>query len=261
VNPHTPNPSQSTVLVVAGGKGGTGTSLVAALLALAVAGEGRRVLLVDAVAGVPALARLVGAVPGAEPVPVGDTLALLAPAAAADADARANLLARAAAGRDGHDLVVVDAGARLEAVLAACDTGVSRLALVTTEDRVALAATHALLKAVDARLPALPADVVVNRAGEREALAVHDHLATAAERFLGRPLGLAGAVPDDPCLPGGLGAGMTVQDAAAGSPAALAARAAGLRLLDDRTTLPPRERAADPAPPERGAPRSHARHA
>jgi hypothetical protein len=51
-------------------------------------------------------------------------------------------------------------------------------------------------------------------------------------------VGFAGAVPDDPCLQGGLGAGMTVQDAAAGSPAALAARVAGLRLMDEDGAAP-----------------------
>jgi MinD-like ATPase involved in chromosome partitioning or flagellar assembly len=90
-------------------------------------------------------------------------------------------------------------------------------------------------------MPGVTVDVLVNRATERDAREVHDHLATAAERFLGRPVGFVGAVPDDPCLQGGLGAGMTVQDAAAGSPAALAARDSGLRLMDDeqgRTAAP-----------------------
>jgi MinD-like ATPase involved in chromosome partitioning or flagellar assembly len=251
--------------VVAGGKGGTGVSLVATLLALAVAGEGRRVLLVDAVGRGHALHHRLGVQPAAEAVPVTETLSLLAPEAADDdasddVAARERLLAHATGAADA-ELVVVDAGATLGAVLAACDVA-TRLLLVATEDRIAMAATHALLKAADARRPALPADVVVNRATERAATSVHDHLATAAERFLDRPVGLAGAIPDDPCLEGGLGAGMTVQDAAAGSPAALAAHAAGLQLLDPHTEAAPRWRAArETVPPDGGALRPYARNA
>lgn len=244
----------TTVLVVASGKGGTGTSLVAALLGLTAAGEGRRVLLVDGTESYGALHLMLGVVPrhplaalrggraGADELltPVADGLSLF-PGGGADApDAaplsvaeRQILFRRVAELYDGHDLVVVDAGSRLEAVLTACGGGVTRVLLVATEDQIAMAACHALLKAVDARMPGLPVDVLVNRATDRDAAEVHAHLASAAERFLARAVGFAGAVPDDPCLQGGLGAGMTVQDAAAGSPAALAARAAGLRLLDE----------------------------
>ena len=41
-------PRGATTLLVASGRGGSGTSLVSALLAVAAAGDGRRVLLIDA---------------------------------------------------------------------------------------------------------------------------------------------------------------------------------------------------------------------
>lgn len=249
----------TTVLVVASGKGGTGTSLVSALLGLTAAGEGRRVLLVDGTESYGALHLMLGVVPrhplaalrggqasAAELLtPVAEGLSLFPGGGADEPHAaplgmaeRQLLFRRVAELYDGHDLVVVDAGSRLEAVLTACGGGVSRVLLVATEDQIAMAAAHALLKALDARMPGLPVDVLVNRATEHDAAAVHAHLATAAGRFAGRTVGFAGAVPDDACLQGGLGAGMTVQDAAAGSPAALAARAAGLRLMDEDGAAP-----------------------
>ena len=241
------------MLVVASGKGGTGTSLVSALLALAVAGEGQRVLLVDGTEHFGALHHMLGVRPrhplsalrdGAVEMaslftPVAETLALfpgggdeLDAVAPLDAAERETIFARLRELYAGFDLVVVDAGSRLEAVLTACGGGVTRLVLVAGDDQIALAATHALLKAVTARLGSVAAEVVVNRCAGEGAAELFAPLAEAAERFLDRRLELAGAIPHDPCLQGGLGAGMALQDAAAGSPCALAARLIGLRLVN-----------------------------
>lgn len=240
------------IVVVASGKGGTGVSLVSALVGLAVAGEGRRVLLVDGTDSYGALHVMLGVEPRhrlaelrggtvqaeALLVTVTETLSLL-PGGADEpgeqpmsATERQLLSRRARELYDGFDLVVVDAGSRLDAVLGACGDGVDRLVVLATDDQVTMAASHALIKAVEARLPGLPVDVLVNRADEGAAAVVHGHMATAAMQFLGREVGHAGAVPHDHCLQTGMGAGMTVQDAAAGSPAAVAARDVGLRLCD-----------------------------
>ncbi|HEY0970390.1 MAG TPA: cellulose synthase operon protein YhjQ/BcsQ [Gemmatimonadales bacterium] len=239
-----------TVLVVASGKGGTGVSLLGALLGLAMAEEGRRVLLVDGTDSYGALHVMLGVTPRhrlaelrggtvqAEELltPVTDMLSLLPGGADEPGDMPLSATERQILSRrvrelyDGFDLVIVDAGSRLDAVLGACGDGVDRLLVVATDDQVAMAASHALLKAVEARLPGLPVDVLVNRADEGVADMVHGHLATAAAQFVGREVGYAGAVPHDHCLQGGIGAGMTVQDAAAGSPAAVAARDVGMRL-------------------------------
>lgn len=244
VIPHTLPTPAPTVLVVASGKGGTGVSLVSALVALAVAGEGWRVLLVDATERAGALHRMLGAAPAAAGadaadvdgrlLPVTETLTLLPAPADARTPAERAALRDALRGRhDGFDLVVLDAGARLEAVLTACGSDPSRLLLVAADDPVALAATHALLKAVTARVDVTAAEVVVNRCAGDGVAEIHAPLAEAAERFLDRRLALAGAIPHDPCLQGGLGAGMALQDAAAGSPCALAAREIGLHVMTD----------------------------
>lgn len=253
------SPTEPTMLVVASGKAATGASLVSALLALALAGEGRQVLLVDGTAHGGALRRMLGVAPRpatAEPqdvppdapcgaladaaadvdaqlVPVTETLVLLPGDGPRTAAERERLFGAVRARLHQFDLVVVDAGSRLDAVLAACAGGASRLLLVATDEPVALAATHALLKAATAQLGAIPADVVVNRCAGEGAAEIFAPLADAARRFLDRPLSYAGAVPHDPCLQGGVAAGMALQDAASGSPCALAARDIGLRLAHD----------------------------
>lgn len=258
---HAAGTRNATVLVVASGKGGTGTSVSAALLALAIAGEGRQVLLVDGTESYGALHMMLGVTPrhtlaalrdgmvNATDMltPVDRSLALFPGGAHSDPDEdapsqteRRVLSAQVRELYDDFDLVVVDAGSRLDAVLTACDGGVTRLVLVTPEDRIAMAAGHALIRAIDARMPGLPVDVLASRCDEVEGAAVHAHMQAAALRFLQRDLGHAGCIPADPCLQGGLGAGMTLQEAAAGSPAAIAARSAGLRIVNDARSRGPR---------------------
>lgn len=251
-------PAMAHVVVVAGGKGGTGTSTAAQLLALAAAESGVRTLLVDAddafatqhlllgVAAPHALGALRGGdvTPEAMLVQASDTLALLANAeSAADAAAAPGAAERRLLWRRvtplyaSWDLVLVDAGARLDGVLSQCALGAGRLVAVTTPDAIALAATHAVVKAATARFPHLPVDVLVSRADDAVARARFDHLEAGARRFLDRPLGFAGALPDDATLARAVGAGMPLPDAAAGTGVALAAHGIAARLVSE-TSLP-----------------------
>jgi MinD-like ATPase involved in chromosome partitioning or flagellar assembly len=267
----------TTVLVVGSGKGGSGTSVAAALLALSAAAAGRRALLVDLDEHVGPQRLLLGVAPahglaalraGRAPddllVPVSATLSLLpgggsdeAPLAPAE---RRALLRRAAACFASHDVVVVDAGSRLDAVRAGLETARAaqaaaaaapagggnlavRLLVVTGADPVALAASYALVKSVaaDALADALPVDVLAGRLDDDDARRAFEHVDAAARHFLRHPLRYAGALPDDATLAVALRAGMPLQDAAAGSPAALAMQAIAARLV------PP------PGPPPRSA--------
>ncbi|MBV9881219.1 MAG: hypothetical protein JO180_12020 [Gemmatirosa sp.] len=248
------------VVVVGSGKGGAGTSVVAALVALAAASTGRRVLLVDAdehvgpqryllgVAPAPAIADLRGGVDvGALPVAVSATLSLVSGgpgvtgAAAAEPAERRALLRRVTALYPGHDLVVVDGGSRLDTVCACCDAlggSATRLLVVAGTDPVSLAAAYALMKAARGGSDAAPArspatDVVVNRHDETAARHGFAQIEQACLEFLGAAVRLAGILPDDTCLEAALRAGMPLQDAAAGSPAAVAAQALVDGLLDD----------------------------
>lgn len=224
-------------VVFASGKGGTGTSTLAALLAVGVAAAGKRVLLVDGNVGGGSLhlylgregrkgweALKAGATPADLVVEVTDTLALLPGEGAEDGPGSVSAAERQVLFRKvstlyaAYDLVVVDGGSRLDSVLAACAPGAARLVAVSTPDRVSLAATYALVKVAGAKLPELPVTVLANRGDEAAA----ESLRGAVGRFLGRALDGVAAIPDDECLRAGINAGMDIQDAAVDSPAAAA---------------------------------------
>lgn len=251
----------TTVVVVGSGRGGSGTSVAAALLALSAAAAGRRVLLADldehvgpqrlllGVAPAHGLSALrTGLAPEALLVPVSTTLSLL-PGGGDDtpldpAERRA-LLRRATATFAAHDVVVLDAGSRLDAVRAGLQTAWAaaragdgnlavRLLVVTGSDPIALAAAYALVKGVAADdaadRPSLPIDVLASRLDDDEARRTFEHVDAAARQFLQQPLRFAGTLPDDATLAVALRAGMPLQDAAVGSPAAVAMQTIAARL-------------------------------
>lgn len=244
-------------LLVASGRGGSGTTLVSALLAVSAAGEGVRVLLIDADDFVGPLAMTLGVTPRASwsdlrggrataadvATPVSATLTLVAGGAprlggenaAMSAAERKACMRRVSALAEGMDLVVIDCGARLDSVLGCiAPHAEERLVAVSAgSDPVGLAATFALCKAVTQR-SALPVDVLVNRHEGSEAARCFDAIDAGARQFLGLTLRQAGAIPADPTLDAALRAGMPFPDAAAGSPAAVAAHDAVMRVLAAR---------------------------
>lgn len=247
-------------LLVASGRGGSGSTLLSALLAMSAAGEGRRVLLVDADDFVGPLALTLGVSPRASwadlrggratpadvATPVSATLTLVAGGAPRLADGttqpisaaeRKACMRRVSALADSMDLVVIDCGARLDTVLGALTPhpGERLVAVSAGSDPVALAATYALCKAVVQRHSALPMDILVNRHEGSDAARCYDAIDAGARQFLGLTLRLAGAIPADPTLDAALRAGMPFPDAAAGSPAAIAAHDVVMRVLAART--------------------------
>lgn len=205
-------------LVVGGGKGGAGVSVLSVLLASAMARRGRRVLLIDATLNLGNLHVLLASPPvrtlrtllageaSADELvlPVGERLWLLPAESGAEsvhaltAMDRARLYVRLAALMDDYDITVVDAGTGLDSVLRAALTRASRLVAVTTPDPAALADTYALIKILSLEAQALPVDVLVNRTrDESEGEAAWQRLNDATSRFLGRTLGWLGAVAED----------------------------------------------------------------
>jgi len=250
-------------VIVASGRGGVGTSVCATLLALAAAAQGVRTLLVDGDEIVGPLRYLLGVTPeryvselrtgiDAESLvmPLGDALGFV-PGGTSDADAlppaeRRALLRRVATLFPAWELVVVDAGSRLDAVAGWCsDPHAARLVAVMGVDAVSLAATYALVKAVRQRTPSLPAEVLVSRHDDAAAARAFAHVEGAVRQFAIGDVTFAGAVPEDPTLDAALRAGMPLADAAAGSVAAHAAFAMAARLVTD---------VARPAPPLAAAP-------
>ena len=253
--PHGGAPRGATTLLVASGRGGSGTSLVSALLAVAAAGDGYRVLLIDADDFVGPLALTLGVqaraswqdlrggrvTPADVATPVSTTLTLVAggaPRLGSDglvpsAAERRACMRRLGVLADGLDLVVIDCGARIDTVLAAITPHADErlIAVSAGSDPVGLASTYALCKAVHTRHGALPIDVLVNRHEGSEAARCFDAIDAGARQFLGSALRLAGAVPSDPTLDAALRAGMPFPHAAAGSPAAIAAHEVVMRAL------------------------------
>jgi MinD-like ATPase involved in chromosome partitioning or flagellar assembly len=214
-------------VVVGGGLQGVGTSTVAALLALAAAGAGRQVLLVEGEGEGGALSRALGvrAVPRGERETVRVRAGLTLHRGGSTADARLALMDTGA-----YDLVVVDAGWRMETVVGVCAAGAERTLLVSTAGRASLSATFGLMKAIAYRFPVARFDLVMNQQAESVARRNLEHLQTASLTFLGRSFAHAWAMPDDACLRAGMRGGMLLEDAAADSEVAEAARTMALRI-------------------------------
>jgi flagellar biosynthesis protein FlhG len=231
-------------ILVASGKGGVGTSILATLMALSAAQGEQRVLLVDATESGGTLHHLFGARPArslwmlSRPnaelrdtlIAIDETLNLIAGGTAAGAtvprndDERRAALAAASQVFGAFDLVVIDGGSRLDTVSAIVETLDPHVLLATSADRLSLAANYALVKSLRARRDDLEISIVANRNGESVAEEACEFLIGACSHFLGHAIEIAGVVPDDPCLQAAIGAGMSVRDALEGSPAADAAR-------------------------------------
>lgn len=243
------------VLVLGSGKGGVGTSVVSALLALDASRRGEEVLLVDADEGVGSLHLMfgltdpgpgLGSLRGGERAPE-DLLVRVAPGLAlfpgggggvqatlAVAAAEQRVLLRRVAGLYEHfGLVVVDGGSRLDTVMAACMAGAERLLCVTSAERISVAATYALFKVARSRFASLPVELIVSGASRLSGQATHGIVQAAAESFLDTRVDLGGAVPRDDALVSVLESGRTIAELDAASPAAAAAGDIVVRLLRD----------------------------
>ncbi|HEY0776404.1 MAG TPA: hypothetical protein VGD56_00420 [Gemmatirosa sp.] len=206
------------VLIAASGATRCGTTVASALVAATASALGREVLVVDASQS-GAMLPLLGAPASAPFAAVSPTLTV----AAADVAALVPLLEAPPVSTG--DAVLVDAGARLGNVLgalaAALAAGITPgLLVVTGTEAAQLAAAYALIKIAAERGLTAATEVVIVGGDEAEARDAFALLTAGVRRFLDRPLALAAHVPEDPSLAVALSAGMSVHDAAAGSPAA-----------------------------------------
>jgi len=210
---------RARVLAVASGKGGVGKTNLAVNLALALAGAGRRVLLVDADLGLANVDLVLG-----QPRPAGSDLAhVLAgrvplerivqegPAgihwipgashvpqvAAVDDPRREALLDGLTALERVHDFLLLDTPAGIGGGVLHLARQADEVLLVTTPEPPAMMDAYALLKAVRASAtePIGPVRLIVNMVTHRhDARRVHERLREAATRFLGIDVGLLGYV-------------------------------------------------------------------
>jgi flagellar biosynthesis protein FlhG len=216
-------PRLTEAVVLGSGKGGVGKSVLSVLLAGALARQGRRVLLLDGsqnqgnlhvLLGVHPERRLAALLAGeACPrdllVPLSERLWMLPADSGAEtvhaltAVDRARLHHRLTGLYDQFDSVVVDSGPGIESVVRVAGMRASRLVVVAVPEPASLSDAYALIKIVHGQLPALPVDVLVNRAeSEAESQDAFARLELAADRFLGRSLGYLGSFPEDDGLRG-----------------------------------------------------------
>ncbi len=232
-------------IAIGAGKGGVGTSTVAALLACTVAALGTRVLLVDAAPHFGGLGALLDTEPpqaladlrGGKLTardlahPVTPTLSLINAGRGALPETEYQLLLRRLEdAMPGYELVLIDAGASAASLRSAVRLGATRVLAVTAQDRIALTATYAVVKLLHDQAPDLRVDIVANRVDDAAAQYLHESLNAASVRFLARTTPFAGAIPDDPAF-GRAVAGLGADEAALGSPAARVARDLGAQLL------------------------------
>jgi flagellar biosynthesis protein FlhG len=264
-------PGDDPVVVIGSGKGGSGGSTISALLAFSCAHEGRRVLLIDGDELVGTLHRLFHAhaplgigslrdgqhapadaiVPlscGVDLLPGGDgAMNRTDPLGPAE---RRSLFRRLAPLYANYDLILIDAGSRLDSVVAAAGPTALRFVAVSGAEPVALASAYALLKAIDTKWPNAPVELLVNRYSEQQGRDAFHHVKSAAERFLGRGIGFAGSIPEDRELGIALHAGTPLTTVAGDCTAGRAAHTIAVRLLTDLDDLA-RQSAASLSAPRR----------
>ncbi len=243
------------VVVVGSGKGGVGTSVIAALLGLEAMRRGERVLLVDGDETVGSLhlmfgisdpgpglgsLRQAGVTPDTLLIEVAPGLALFpgggggVDATLAVAAAERRVLMRRVAGLyENFGVVIVDGGSRLDSVMAACHAGTERLVCVTTSSRISLAASYALFKVARTRFHGLPIELLVNLS--EDGRSVYEIVNAAASNFLGMDVSFGGTVPPDDMLRECLEAGTSLSQLGNIAPAVNAAGMIIERILAAQT--------------------------
>ncbi|WP_431283431.1 AAA family ATPase [Humitalea sp. 24SJ18S-53] len=206
------------VIAIASGKGGVGKTWFAITLSQALARQGRRVVLVDGDLGLANVDVQLGLNPphGLADVFVGRLaldaalveaggVAVLAGSSGSGALAAvdpAPMLAILRQAAIGHDDVVLDCGAGLDATPRRLSAAADVLLVLATDEPTSLTDAYAAMKLAWRDAPGLDVRLVVNRAvdvrgGER----THAALAAAARNFLRRDLPLAGIVRADTKVP------------------------------------------------------------
>ena len=209
-------------VVVTGGKGGLGVTTLAVNLAVALAGQGARVVLVDAdlhradvamlcgvtergdVADVLSQRRDIHEVLVLGPAGIQLVPGLWAPGARETYSARQHdRLLRQFHSLGRHaDLVLVDVGSGTHESVRKFWEHAHRIVMVTTPDAYAVMDTYATIKSLADTQRPLPISLLVNQAEDGNLAAdVHRRIDQSSRRFLGRPVDWLGHVPLDPAIP------------------------------------------------------------
>lgn len=233
---HTPR-----IVTITGGKGGVGTTTIAANLGVALALSGRRVVLVDAdldgadcaaLCHIEARLSIADILAGRhnvhEVLTRGPAGLLVVPgpwspeeAVSCSPAAQDRLLSELRGLGPHADIVLIDAGSGMNRVVSRFCQAAEQLLMVTTPDPIAILDSYASIKVLHTGRPELPVRSVVNLADENTAAAVHQRLDQVCQRFLGKSIPSAGHVTTDPRVPECRATGSALALHAAGAPAAL----------------------------------------
>jgi MinD-like ATPase involved in chromosome partitioning or flagellar assembly len=176
---------------------------VGALLAAASADAQHPTLLIEASGAAGPVDLLLGLAPGRDDTRVDTATTVVAhldmarvPAALTSAAERRLRLRRLLNASDA-ERVVIDAGSRVDEILAACNHA-TRLVVVTQRDRISLAAAYALFKAIWYALPQLDAGLVLNGCTPEQGEIAAEIVRSAADHFIGRSVEALAVLPHDP---------------------------------------------------------------
>ncbi|MDD9933611.1 MAG: MinD/ParA family protein [Myxococcales bacterium] len=238
-----PHRLATRTIAVTSGKGGVGKTQLSANLAVAMAGRGLRVALLDADLGLASLDLALGVRPGTDLVAVmrGDVeldeilvdvcpgLKLIpacpgryemANMSTCDRMRLLNLI-DGIAGR--FDAIVIDTGAGIGSNAVGFASVADDVLLVTTQDPTSLRDAYAMAKVLYRRTGVEQIQVISNQVGsEHDGLAVYERLEGIVRKFLGLDLNYLGAVPSDPWVGRAVLSG---QPYILGAPSSVAARA------------------------------------
>jgi len=205
------------MITVAGGKGGVGTSTIAANLAMALAAQGRRTVLVeadldrtasglatgaegcsivDALAGRRTVHEILGRGPGGIQILPG----AFAPSELVECSATAQqrLIGELKSLGRHAEVVVLDAGGGRNPFIRRLWQAADLVLLVTTADSASIVESYAAIKVLSGGDAAIPLYTLVNRVADGvQAAEVHARVGAACRRFLGLHTYEAGHVPLD----------------------------------------------------------------
>jgi flagellar biosynthesis protein FlhG len=212
---------RNRVLAISSGKGGVGKTNVVAGLAIALARQGQRVVIVDADFGLANLDILLGLAPQStlEQVLRGEKVLeeillegpegiRIVPASSGvqeltrlDGAAELRLVQGLQRIAEDADWMLVDTAAGVHDSVVKLLMAAQQVLLVATPEPASLVDAYAVLKVLHLRDAEKPVRLVVNNAqSAEEAEETIQQLDLATRRFLGRPVEALGAIPHDPWL-------------------------------------------------------------
>lgn len=204
---------------VTSGKGGVGKSTISLNLGIALAAQGKRVLLVDADLGLANIDILLGVAPehnlqdllrgevsafdviveGPEGLCVLPAASGISESDAWQADDGLRLSEELGRLERAFDLILIDTGAGISSKVTDFVLSADRALVVATPEPTSIADAYAMVKVATGERPDLPVGLIVNRArSPREAHELHAKFDQIVGRFLNVEVGRVGHVTEDP---------------------------------------------------------------